>query len=422
MVETRPVFGFRPAEVSGMANLAVLETHASEAGFIWTQRDRAVRASHFRLEHLGRLDARLEGHLQGLRLGGDAAARLTAVQLAECDAGAVFANTWLTFGGNDFQHIGGVLSLACSSPEFARAAAAAIAWLGEEVSGQVIALLQRVDHPIHGYLLLAAQAGKRHDVDTAIKRCLETPNSVAREHALRLVGELRRRDFLQALHAAIADPEPGCRTSAAQSLLLLGEPTGADTLGDAILAGQATTRRTIEILARCAPREWVRDLVRVLAGSSGTRRLAILGAGALGDPAAVPWLLGLMSESELARVCGEALSMMTGIDLALMDLDRDPDASEDDPGESGHPDDADLPWPDAGAIEQWWSVHRASMPAGDRHLLGLRMTSETAVLALKQGYQRQRFAASIELSTLHPDKAVFPVAARARLQQRGLAR
>ena len=40
-----------------------------------------------------------------------------------------------------------------------------------------------------------------------------------------------------------------------------------------------------------------------------------------GDPAHVPWLIDQMHQEKLARIAGEAFSMITGVDIDLLDLD-----------------------------------------------------------------------------------------------------
>src|SRR4029077_2114292 len=72
-----------------------------------------------------------------------------------------------------------------------------------------------------------------------------------------------------------------------------------------------------------------------------------------GDPHYVPWLVAQMEDLKLARLAGEAFSLITGLDLAYLDLDRKPPEGVDF-GPNDNPDDANvamdeddgLPWPD----------------------------------------------------------------------------
>ena len=152
--------------------------------------------------------------------------------------------------------------------------------------------------------------------------------------------------------------------------------------------------------------------------------MAVVGAGALGDPAAVPWLLEQMTIPELARVAGEAFSMITGADLAYEDLDRKkPEDFEAGPSEDPADDDvamdADerLPWPDVQRIEAWLAKRRGEFAPGVRHLLGKPVTEEWMERVLRVGKQRQRAAAALELAILRPGTPLFEVRAPGFRQQ-----
>jgi hypothetical protein len=48
----------------------IVSQHAEEAAFLWLLRSNAVRAPHYSLKDLAKLDGRVEGHLDGLNIGG----------------------------------------------------------------------------------------------------------------------------------------------------------------------------------------------------------------------------------------------------------------------------------------------------------------------------------------------------------------
>ena len=50
----------------------VISQHAEEASFLWLLRDGAVRDPHYSLKDLAKLDGRVEAHLDGLRIAGEA--------------------------------------------------------------------------------------------------------------------------------------------------------------------------------------------------------------------------------------------------------------------------------------------------------------------------------------------------------------
>jgi uncharacterized protein (TIGR02270 family) len=51
----------------------IIAEFAEEAAFLYLLRNHAVRSPHFTLKDLARLDERLEAHIDGLRVAGDAA-------------------------------------------------------------------------------------------------------------------------------------------------------------------------------------------------------------------------------------------------------------------------------------------------------------------------------------------------------------
>ena len=77
----------------------ILEQHAEDAAILWLQRDRAVDAPHFKRLLLGRLEERLEAHLDGLRVAGPAGWETARAALeAYREPGEVFAAAVLARG------------------------------------------------------------------------------------------------------------------------------------------------------------------------------------------------------------------------------------------------------------------------------------------------------------------------------------
>lgn len=68
----------------------VLLQHAEDAASLWLIRRHAVSAPHFNLARLTQLDYRIEAHLEGLRLAGDAAWQICEEALELGGAGEVF--------------------------------------------------------------------------------------------------------------------------------------------------------------------------------------------------------------------------------------------------------------------------------------------------------------------------------------------
>ena len=146
-------------------------------------------------------------------------------------------------------------------------------------------------------------------------------------------------------------------------------------------------------------------------------------AGLFGDPVAVPWLIQQMRDESLARVAGEAFSLITGADLALLDLelealpDYDPGPNDDlDDDNVALDDDENLSWPEAERVSAWWRDNGARFVAGRAYLLGEPLGEARCRQVLRDGQQRQRMAAACLLARFVPNLPLFPTGAPVRRQ------
>jgi uncharacterized protein (TIGR02270 family) len=121
--------------------------------------------------------------------------------------------------------------------------------------------------------------------------------------------------------------------------------------------------------------------------------------------------------------------MITGVDLAYRDLERKPPEDfnagpTEDPNDENvdmDPDD-NLPWPEPSLVQKWWSTNQGQFQPGVRHLLGKPMTPEWLKIVLRDGRQRQRAAAAVELAIRQPGQSLFNVAAPGFRQQQILGK
>ncbi len=153
-------------------------------------------------------------------------------------------------------------------------------------------------------------------------------------------------------------------------------------------------------------------------------RLALAAVAALGDSHFVAWLIAQMCRPALARIAGEAFTMITGVDLAHEHLvgekpegfESGPTADPVDENVKTDPDE-NLPWPDGVAVENWWNQHHSEFTPGIRRLLGKPVTGDWLQEILRVGRQRQRAAAALELAILRPGEPLFNVKAPGFRQQ-----
>jgi uncharacterized protein (TIGR02270 family) len=181
---------------------------------------------------------------------------------------------------------------------------------------------------------------------------------------------------------------------------------------------------TIQAMAVSTAHEWLECR---FAPDPANRRRLLRGAGFVGDPAYVPWLVSQMTDESVGRLAGESFSMITGVDLAWLDLERKPpeglesgpNDDPDDPNVDMDPDEG-LPWPDQERVQAWWDQNGQRFTTGVRHFMGATVSRKHCIDVLKDGYQRQRIAAAYHLCLLNPGTPLFEWRAPAWRQQREL--
>jgi hypothetical protein len=76
-----------------------------------------------------------------------------------------------------------------------------------------------------------------------------------------------------------------------------------------------------------------------------------------------------------------------------------------------------LPWSNPEAIEGWRKRHQGQFQPGTRYLLGKPMHRDWLQDVLRNGLQRQRAAAALELAIQQPGQPLFEVRAPGFRQQ-----
>jgi len=417
--------GFRPEEISAMINETVVEQHAEEAAFLWTQRDRGVHAPNFRLKDLARWDERVEAHLDGLRVAGQFGWQLCEKALAEGGPGEVFAAGVLAFGCGDPDRIKAVLEAGASVPKLQRALISALGWLPfSDVEG---AIRQLLDSELPGVRCvgIAGCAVHRSDPGQTLHGAILDLELHLRARALKACGELGKTSALEFVLRSLSDGDASCRFFAAWSAARLGNRS-QKVLGAlreiAMMPGRYAERAldmAVRVMDLNDAKAWQRQL-----NTEPTRlKLAALAAGAIGDPALVGDLIQLMKLPPVARAAGAAFSMITGVDLPYDDLDGDapadfqagPTENPEDENVALDPDES-LPWPVADKVAAWWKRNGSRFAAGRRHLCGREIGEVSLREVLAKGYQPQRAAAALELGLRQPNLPLVEVRARGGIQ------
>jgi uncharacterized protein (TIGR02270 family) len=404
----------------------IVDQYSQEAAFLWLLREAGVRAPHYNLEDLSRLDDRIEANIDGLRVAGEAGWELCIEQLQHEEAGEVLAAAVLALESRDQARIDLVIDTAARVPEAARGLLSALGWVEKEhLHGTVKAFLDS-DDPFRHRLGLTACALHRVDPGARLDAALSDPDPLLRARALKAAGELGRADLRETLQERLEDSEEACRFWAAWSAVLVGARGRAlRLLQTTALVPSSWQFRAIGLAGRGLDPAAAHPWLKALAGDPALGRALITAVGLVGDPHYVPWLIGQMETPERARIAGEAFSMITGVDLAYEDLEGEwPEGFEAGPTENPEDEDVamdpdeDLPWPAPDLIARWWAANGGRFPAGRRFLCGQPISEAHCQEVLRSGYQRQRIAAALELALMRPDRPLFEWRAPGYRQQR----
>ncbi len=402
-----------------MILVQVIDQHTEDASMLSLLRNDAVTEPHYDLADLAEQDNRLAAQLDGLLVAGESAWPAVETNLKIGEPGEIFTAAWLAIALQDGIKLDQVIKQASQNPENYRALVSACAWNPWKTAEKWAEGFLRARNP--AYHLLAINicalhrkkqlAAKELDIIALVNEYLqanqENPNLLLVARCLRALGELGYKQNLPQLKEFVRSDVPLYQFWAAWACTMLGDNAGLNVLLHAVSNKTEFAGRALKLLPAKLSMEDTRSLLKNLAQNELGKRLAIQGAGYSGDPYWIPGLLKMMEEPELARVAGEAMSMITGLDLAYLDLDTDwPEGFEAGPTED--PDDEDvamdedesLPWPNPQLLAQWWQENMAQYQSGVRYLCGKPITEAQCIHVLKQGYQRQRNAAALELALM----------------------
>lgn len=407
---------------------AVIEQHRDEAGFLWILRSQAVVAPHYHLNDLIDLDERLASHLDGLAVAGDAGWEACRESLERRDPGELFAAAVIAFQSGRAERTEAVLAAAGGDPALWRAAASALAWLEWPCSAGPTRGLLAAEAPEHRRIGIAAAALHRVPLRREMIAALEVGEAPVIDRALKAAGELGERELLPLVVRRLSSTDEETRFQAARAAALLGDPRGKEPLMAAAASDGPRELAAIAVVAALLSRDEARRWIQTLTRRPGGERAAVIAAGKTGDPAWVPWLIECMRVPGLARPAGEALSAITGVELAAEDLDADaPEGFDAGPTEDPEDErvaldpDENLEWPDVDRIEHWWRLHRKEFPDAVPLLSGRPITRESCLALLRRGNQRRRADAALRLALLGPGSPLFEVRAPGRRQAQILA-
>jgi uncharacterized protein (TIGR02270 family) len=409
-----------------------LSQHDDGVSFLWELRSAAVAAPHYSLADLVKLDQRVEANLDGLRIAGEAGWEICKEALSAEAPGEVFAVAVLALESGNEDRLETVFEAGAASQELLRGLISALGWLPFQQAEPHIKQLFVSSSSALLRVGLAASAIHRQNPGQSLVDAISSVDPLLRARALRAIGELGLKSYPHEMKLHLADPDGLCQFWAAWSVALLFADSKALTILGSIAESDLPYReKALQVAIRQMDAPAASAWHNKLAQDAQLIRIAIIAAGAFGDPASIPWLMEQMKVPELARVAGEAFTTITGVDIALEDLDDEkPEGFETGPTENPDDDnvemdpDENLPWPDSELIAKWWTQHQAKFQKGARYLLGKPISVDWCQQVLRNGRQRQRAAAALELAIRQPCQPLFNVAAPGfrQMRQLGLTR
>ena len=401
--------------------VSIVEQHAEEAAFLWTQRDRAVLSPSYTLRDLARLDERVEAHLDGLRVAGQAGWEICKQAVEAEEAGALFALASLAFASNDRQKVEASLSLGCSKADLQRELISALGWLPFERIKPTISTLVKTPDPKVRRIGIAGFAVHRRDPGPVLTDALYDSDDRLRARAIVAAAELGRKDLAGSIRSPGTEVEEDNQFAAAWALTRFG---WTNEVLKKIAVGQGPRAlRALEMALRSMELGTAKTWCSALLEQRVYLRLGVIGLGIIGDPESVEQLIVLMKKTDTARLAGQAFSMITGVDFQQEGLigtvpeefAAQPSDDADSEVVDIHPDEG-LSWPSATNTEAWWFKRGRDFLRGVRYFQGGEITTESLRRSLANQTQHRRASAAIELAVRHPTEPIIEVRQRGDYQ------
>ena len=407
---------------------AVIAQHVEEAAHLRQVRRVLVRAPHVRMLQLGRLDERIAAHLDGIAVAGSYGSALCQQALESPGVGSLFVATVGALEDRDAARLDALLAATQVLPEGRAGLLSAFGWVSAGTLRGVSGALLAASDPWRREVGLAACDLHGVNPQKALDRAMGDGHPGLRRRALRVAGRCARSDLLGACLAALGDSDPSCSFEAARAALLLGDRRASIAALDALAGAPGELGdASVSLLLKVLDANRARAQLAGMSKDAASARALVRCIGSAGDPHFIPWLIQQMEVPRFARLAGESFSLITGLDLAYLDLDGNPPAGvEGGPAERlddedlAMDDDDSLPWPDPVKIGAWWQANGHRFASGGRYFMGGVPSPGHCRAVLRSGFQRQRLAAAVHLCLETPGTPLFNVAAPAWRQLRWL--
>ncbi|UOD28011.1 hypothetical protein INH39_21335 [Massilia violaceinigra] len=404
-----------------MTNPTIVAQHVTDVATTWWRRRHEPADVRLRFGQLVDIDSAIDAHLDGLYEAGDAAMALANAAYDKAaarrffDVGAdAFVVLSIAFLDDERKAMDDAIASLAGKPGFCEAVHGVLGWFDSAAVASLIA--EKIRSPEGDLRRAALVHAHLHPTiaDDALLAGSASPGAAefdAIAHCGR-VGLLPGvANFLDT-----AAPEDPAFFSAARCALLLGErEMSIPSLRSYAASQGAHASEAVKLLCLALAGSQLQEHVARLTHYPHSRALPTQAAGWSGDPAHVPWLLAQLDDSAGARLAGEAIRLITGLDLDASKMVRE----EPRPGAGSAP---AYPLPDRARLTAWWDANGQFYPGGVRYLLGRPVSDSWLVHILSTGEQAHRALAALHRALSHPGEPAFPLRASAAIQLRRLAR
>lgn len=403
----------------------IVEQYGEQASFLWDTRAQVVFEPHYSIDDLYKLDRRIDAHIDALFLSGEQGIKVCEKLLESSQPGEMFAVVCTALLNRDDKLLRSALEQIPYNPKSIDGLIDAMLWVSQEDAKPVFDICSNSTDFFLQAAAISAMSAQRKNVDSAILKSLlysEIPDLQCR--ALRLIGELRVFSLKEHLAEYINSDDHLLSFYAASSSVLLGIESARKTL--ITLASDKNFKLADSAAVYAIRGNNPADSKRIwefFLNNTTTIRAGLIALGSSGLADNVQILFQYMSDPQYSRVCGEMVSMITGINIEKSDLDTQApsdyqDTINDNPQDNEVVLQADhfLPWPDLEKVEKWWAQHRSSFQPETRYLAGEKTDLSSLKKILRSGLQRQRFAAALELAFCNGYPVVFNTRAPSKEQ------
>lgn len=349
----------------------ILEEHFEELDFLWEQREGVIFAPDWNLKELAELEESAEAHLDGLRIGAEDSVEVARPGLAREERGAATAAalTLMATGQPELESEV-VRALTVHVAEIRDGIRIGLRHSNIERVLDDLAQLASSGEPLVRAAAADVLAFQRRPPPPRFVELLNHPDPEVRRLAYGAAGRFGGPWSVDNLHDTLLRDSSAVQRTALETSARIGMPNL-----DAICRKAATRPQdpSTEALVFLGVLGDPRDLavLQTALGEPGLAVAALVGIGALGRVAVMPFLIQAMQNPLLTRAAGAAFVRITGATDVEADLPLPPPTNLPE-NEVDFRDDTRTP--DAGRAQAWWEQAKGRFSPEGRWQAGLEVS------------------------------------------------